>query len=66
MRNGWKMSNSEEKIKGIKMKDFKKYLEENKSEFIEEEHAFADYMRALFKEKGMTQQEIFLQADIPE
>ena len=29
-------------------------------------YAFADYMRSVFKQKNLSQKEIFLQADIPE
>lgn len=60
------MTNLDEKIKGVRMQDIGKYLEENKNEMVEEKHAFADYMRAKFREKGLLQQDIFLQADIPE
>ncbi len=66
MGNGQGMTNLEEKIKGVRMKDIQKFLEENQTEIIEEKHAFADYMRAVFREKGLVQQDIFLQADIPE
>lgn len=47
------------------MKDIQKFLEENVEEMIKE-YAFADYMRTKFKEKGMLQQDVFLNADIPE
>ena len=60
------MTDFYEKLKGVRMQDIGKYLEENKNEMIEEKHAFADYMRSKFKEKGLLQQDIFLQADIPE
>ena len=66
MGNGQTMTNLDEKIKGVRMQDIGKYLEENKNEMIEEKHAFADYMRGKFREKGLLQQDIFLQADIPE
>ena len=60
------MKNLDEKIKEVRMQDIGKYLEENKNEMIEEKNAFADYMRGKFREKGLLQQDIFLQADIPE
>ena len=60
------MTDFYEKLKGVRMQDIGKYLGENKNEMIEEKHAFADYMRSKFKEKGLLQQDIFLQADIPE
>lgn len=56
----------EEKLRELRMKDMKQFLEENKSEMVNEEQAFADYMRAILKEKGLLQQDVFLQADIPE
>lgn len=42
------------------------YLEENEEEILSDEKPFAQYMRALFREKGILQQEVFLRADIPE
>ena len=42
------------------------FFEENKDEMVNSEYAFAEYMRRLIKEKGVSQQEIFLYADIPE
>ncbi len=46
--------------------DLDDYLKEQKQNLADEEHPFAAYMRELFKEKGITQQEVFLKADIPE
>ena len=60
------MPNLYERINEVRMKDIQQFLEENRAEMIEEEHAFADYMRTVIKTKGLTQQDIFLQADIPE
>ena len=43
-----------------------KFLKENEDSLLSEEYAFANYMRNIFKVKNMSQQEIFLKADIPE
>ena len=48
------------------MRDIEQFLEDNKKEMLKEERAFADYMRAKIKEKGLFQQDVFLKADIPE
>lgn len=42
------------------------YFEENSDSMISEEKPFSAYMRDLFRKKGITQQEIFLAADISE
>ena len=60
------MNNLEERLKGLRMKDIEQFLEDNKNEMLREERAFADYMRAKIKEKGLSQQDVFLKADIPE
>ena len=56
----------EDKINGIHVDDIAAFFEENKEEMVNDEYAFANYMRQKFKEKGVSQQEIFLYADIPE
>lgn len=47
-------------------KDFSVYCKENKDSLVDDEKAFAEYFKCLFKEKGVTQQNVFLKADIPE
>lgn len=47
-------------------KNFHKYCEENKESISTDDKAFGEYFKILFKEKGMTQQTVFLRADIPE
>nr|MBQ6241714.1 hypothetical protein [Lachnospiraceae bacterium] len=42
------------------------YFRENEDALLIGDRPFADYMRRLFKEKGLLQQEVFLAADIPE
>jgi len=51
------------KINPDKVQD---YLTENAGDIIKSEKAFSDYIREMFKEKGLVQQEIFLRADMPE
>lgn len=50
----------------IHIKDFPEYCKENKVSVNDDEYAFVEYFKGLFKEKGVTQQNVFLKADIPE
>lgn len=45
---------------------FEKYCNVNKESLITESDAFSVYMKELFSKKGVTQQNVFLKADIPE
>ena len=56
----------EDKLFKVSVDTINEFFEENKEEMINDEYAFANYMRRVFKEKGVSQQEIFLYADIPE
>ena len=47
-------------------KDFGAYCASNRDSVTEDENAFIEYFKGLFKEKGITQQTVFLKADIPE
>lgn len=47
-------------------KDFEKYCKEQKDSILDDDKAFIPYFKNLFKEKGLTQQTVFLKADIPE
>lgn len=47
-------------------KEFDAYCKENKDSVIDDDKVFIEYFKSLFKEKGLTQQVIFLNADIPE
>ena len=60
------MPDLRERIKDVRMKDIQDFYKENASEMKNEDRAFADYMRSLIKTKGISQQDIFLNADIPE
>lgn len=56
----------EEVLGSTHPKDFAKFCKENKDCVTDDEAAFAEYFKKLFKEKGVTQQTVFLKADIPE
>lgn len=42
------------------------YLSSNKDSLIHDEHYFSSYMKELMKKNNLLQQEVFLNADIPE
>lgn len=42
------------------------YLNENADSIISSDRPFSDYVRHIIKEKGLKQQDVFLDADIPE
>lgn len=46
--------------------DFPKYCGDNRESILEEKTSFPVYMKELFAEKKLTQQTVFLKADIPE
>ncbi len=46
--------------------DIGKFLEENKDLMIDGERRFSDYMREIMRTNNILQQEVFLNADIPE
>lgn len=48
------------------MKDIDRFLAENEESILSSDRPFSDYLRAKIKEKGLLQQEVFLDADIPE
>ena len=43
-----------------------KYLKEQGDSLLQGEHPFSAYMKKLIKEKNLSQQDIFIQADVPE
>lgn len=56
-----------EKVLGsTHMKNFQAYCEENKESMMTGEGDFILYMKNLLQQKKMTQQKVFLKADIPE
>lgn len=48
------------------LSDFDKYCRENKDSMNESEESFSIYIKDLLVNKGITQQAVFLNADIPE
>ena len=56
----------EEKLIKVHVDSISEFLKENKDEMVNNEYAFAEYMRQTIKTKGVSQQDIFLYADIPE
>ena len=48
------------------LNDVSKYLSENAEELLDTDRPFSDYMRRVIKEKNLSQQEIFIRADIPD
>ncbi|MDO4975999.1 MAG: hypothetical protein Q4E53_01940 [Eubacteriales bacterium] len=64
-----KEKNTEELTKVLNSthaKDISQYLENNRESMITGEKAFSDYFRRCLKEKKIKQQDVFIQADIPE
>lgn len=47
-------------------KDFSDYCKKNKESVSDDEKVFVEYFKILIKEKGLTQQKVFLRADVPE
>ncbi len=56
----------EDKLIKANVETISEFFKENKDEMVNNEYAFAEYMRQMIKEKGVSQQDIFLYADIPE
>lgn len=48
------------------MKDFSRYCKENRESLISDDKSFSVYFKELFQQKGVSQQIVFLKADIPE
>ena len=46
--------------------DFEKFYHENRDDMNMEKDSFSVYIKDLLREKGLTQQKVFLLADIPE
>ncbi len=56
----------EDKLIKANVETISEFFKENIDEMVNNEYAFAEYMRQMIKEKGVSQQDIFLYADIPE
>lgn len=48
------------------LSDYDSYVQDNKESIISESNSFSTYVKELLSEKGLTQQTVFLNADIPE
>ena len=55
-----------ETLKKTPAEAVEQYLKENEENLIRENGSFADYMRFQIKKKGLTQQNVFLAADLSE
>ncbi len=53
-------------LEGAHTKDFAIFYENNRESMMTEQESFPVYMKNIFREKKMTQQMVFLKADIPE
>lgn len=53
-------------LKSTDPADIKKYLKNNAETILPKEKPFAQYMRACIRERGLTQQEVFINAEISE
>lgn len=53
-------------LQNTHVKDFEAYRENEKDSLIDDEEAFGTYIKDLIKQNGLTQQNVFLWADIPE
>ena len=56
----------EQVLRSKHARDFKQFCDSNRECVIPEDKPFVEYFKLLFKEKGITQQTVFLKADIPE
>ncbi len=56
----------EEVLGKTHLKEFDKYCEENKDSLNTESSAFSTYVKGIMSERGITQQSVFVNADIPE
>lgn len=53
-------------LKGTHLRGIPQYLSEQSESIIRSDRPFSDYIRERIKEKGLKQQDVFLDADIPE
>ena len=62
-----KMTDDLEKVLGrTHLSEYEDYVKENQESLLSESHSFFSYVRDLLSRKGITQQSVFLKADIPE
>jgi hypothetical protein len=56
-----------EKVLGkTHLSDFDTYMKENKDSMLSDSNSFSTYVKSLLGEKGISQQSVFLNADVPE
>ncbi len=53
-------------LKSTHTGNIKEYIEANAGSMLKGDRPFTDYMRDLIRDKGIKQQDVFLEADIPE
>lgn len=53
-------------LESTHISNFDTYCKTNKESMVLDEKAFSEYFKELFREKGISQQTVFLKADIPE
>ena len=62
-----KNTNELEKTLGkTHLSDYDSYIKNNKDSILSESNSFSTYVKELLADKGLTQQTVFLNADIPE
>lgn len=64
--NGKNTQELENVLGSTHVKDFETFCKENKGSMILDSEAFSIYVKDLLKQKAITQQIVFLKADIPE
>ena len=55
-----------EELQSVRPEELAGFFDAHSEELITSPHPFADYMRMMFKEKGILQQNVFLAADLSE
>ncbi len=62
-----KETNELEKVLGkTHLSDYDAYVHENKDDLLSDANSFSTYIKEKLGEKGITQQTVFLKADVPE
>ncbi|MBO6241908.1 MAG: hypothetical protein J6O61_13875 [Butyrivibrio sp.] len=62
-----KDTNELEKVLGkTHLSDYDSYVQNNKDSMLSDSNSFSSYVKGKLSEKGITQQTVFLKADVPE
>ncbi len=56
----------EQALGSTHLSDYDAFLQENKSSMLSDATSFSSYIKTIMRERGLTQQIVFLKADIPE